>query len=198
MAAGGRLLAAWLLALATTTTTTATTGVAGSQTPEVGEQTTSTTATATATATNRSQPLEGFEAGPLPAAVASFPLYMRLLATVACLVIFTVGVCGNLLVALVVIKTKYLRNSTNLFLINLSVADLLVLIVCMPTVLIELHSRPETWPLGETMCKYPSRSSLDDPIHPPDLLPGPPPLGLLASRRPRLCQFAAGMGGAAR
>lgn len=82
-----------------------------------------------------------------------FPLYMRALATLACLVILTVGVCGNLLVPLVVIKTKYLRNSTNLFLINLSIADLLVLMVCMPTVLIELHSRPETWPLGEPMCK---------------------------------------------
>lgn len=83
-----------------------------------------------------------------------FPLYMRLIATFVCLIIFTVGVCGNLLVPLVVIKTKYLRNSTNLFLINLSIADLLVLIVCMPTVLIELHSRPETWLLGEAMCKY--------------------------------------------
>jgi hypothetical protein len=83
-----------------------------------------------------------------------FPLYMRVIATLVCLIIFTVGVCGNLLVPLVVIKTKYLRNSTNLFLINLSIADLLVLIVCMPTVLIELHSRPETWLLGEAMCKY--------------------------------------------
>lgn len=84
----------------------------------------------------------------------SFPFYMRLIATLACLIIFTVGVAGNLLVPLVVIKTRYLRNSTNLFLINLSIADLLVLIVCMPTVLIELHSRPETWLLGEAMCKY--------------------------------------------
>lgn len=82
------------------------------------------------------------------------PLYMRILATLACLVIFVVGVAGNLLVPLVVMKTKYLRNSTNLFLINLSVADLLVLLVCMPTVFIELHSRPETWLLGESMCKY--------------------------------------------
>lgn len=83
-----------------------------------------------------------------------FPLYMRILATFACLLIFIVGVCGNLLVPIVVIKTKYLRNSTNLFLINLAVADLLVLIICEPTLLIELHSRPETWLLGEPMCKY--------------------------------------------
>lgn len=83
-----------------------------------------------------------------------FPLYMRILATFACLLIFIIGVCGNLLVPIVVIKTKYLRNSTNLFLINLAAADLLVLIICEPTVLIELHSRPETWLLGEPMCKY--------------------------------------------
>lgn len=82
------------------------------------------------------------------------PLYMRILATLACLIIFIIGVSGNLLVPLVVIKTKYLRNSTNLFLINLSIADLLVLIVCMPTVFIELHTKPETWLLGEPMCKY--------------------------------------------
>lgn len=82
------------------------------------------------------------------------PLYMRILATLACLIIFTIGVSGNCLVPLVVIKTKYLRNSTNLFLINLSMADLLLLIVSMPTVFIELHSRPETWLLGEAMCKY--------------------------------------------
>lgn len=82
------------------------------------------------------------------------PLYMRILASIACLIIFVIGVTGNLLVPLVVIKTKYLRNSTNLFLINLSISDLLVLIVCMPTVFIELHSKPEIWLLGESMCKY--------------------------------------------
>jgi hypothetical protein len=58
------------------------------------------------------------------------------------------------LVPLVVCRTKDLCNSTNLFLINLSVADLLVIIVCMPTVLIELHSQPEVWILGEGMCEY--------------------------------------------
>lgn len=47
-----------------------------------------------------------------------------------------------------------MRNSTNIFLINLSVADLLVLLVCTPTVLVEMNTRPETWVLGESMCKF--------------------------------------------
>lgn len=81
------------------------------------------------------------------------PLYLRISATIACALILAIGVAGNALVPIVVIRTKYMRNSTNLFLINLSVSDLCVLLVCMPTMLIELHSRPETWLLGESMCK---------------------------------------------
>lgn len=47
-----------------------------------------------------------------------------------------------------------MRNSTNIFLTNLSIADLLVLLVCTPTVLVEVNTRPETWVLGHEMCKY--------------------------------------------
>ncbi|XP_013773953.1 growth hormone secretagogue receptor type 1-like [Limulus polyphemus] len=82
-----------------------------------------------------------------------FPDYIRTVATVLCAVVLAVGTIGNILVPVVVCRTKDLRNSTNFFLINLSVADLLVLLVCMPTVLIELHSKPEVWVLGKGMCK---------------------------------------------
>lgn len=85
---------------------------------------------------------------------SELPSYIRIAATTVCAVILTIGTAGNVLVATVVWKTKELRNSTNLFLINLSVADLLVLLVCVPPVLVELHSMPEVWLLGEGMCKY--------------------------------------------
>lgn len=45
-------------------------------------------------------------------------------------------------VPIVILKTKDMRNSTNIFLINLSVADILVLMVCTPTVLVEMNTRP--------------------------------------------------------
>lgn len=51
-------------------------------------------------------------------------------------------------------KTKDMRNSTNIFLINLSIADLFVLVVCTPTVLVEVNTKPDTWILGHGMCKY--------------------------------------------
>uniref|UniRef100_A0AAN0LW16 Tyrotropin-releasing hormone n=1 Tax=Polyphagotarsonemus latus TaxID=1204166 RepID=A0AAN0LW16_9ACAR len=82
-----------------------------------------------------------------------YPSYIRNTATVICIIIFIFGTLGNVLVSLIIIRSKELRNTTNYFLINLSIADLLVIIVCMPTVLIELHSKPEIWLLGEFMCK---------------------------------------------
>ena len=85
---------------------------------------------------------------------SELPIELRTASTVICVIVLLLGITGNLLVPYVVFRTKDLRNSTNLFLINLSIADLLVLIVCMPTVLIELHSNPEIWLLGENMCKY--------------------------------------------
>lgn len=84
---------------------------------------------------------------------SELPSYIRIAATTVCAVILTLGTAGNVLVTTVVWRTKELRNSTNLFLINLSVADLLVLLVCVPPVLVELHSMPEVWLLGEGMCK---------------------------------------------
>lgn len=72
---------------------------------------------------------------------------------VFCIIIMCLGVIGNVMVPIVIFKTKDMRNSTNIFLVNLSVADLMVLLVCTPTVLVEVNSRPETWVLGREMCK---------------------------------------------
>ena len=78
---------------------------------------------------------------------------MSLFMTVACTFILVVGLIGNCLVPVVIWNNRDLRNSTNLFLLNLSVADILLLCVSMPTVLVEIHSEPEVWILGEFMCK---------------------------------------------
>ncbi|ODN00185.1 Orexin receptor type 2 [Orchesella cincta] len=82
-----------------------------------------------------------------------FPYYIRITSTLLCGFILLIGIIGNILVPVVVWRNKDLRSSTNIFLINLSLADLLILLVCMPPVLIELHSKPEVWVLGAAMCK---------------------------------------------
>lgn len=82
-----------------------------------------------------------------------FPAYMSLLMTLSCGLILVVGLIGNCLVPVVIWNNRDLRNSTNLFLLNLSLADILVLCISMPTVLVEIQ-RPEVWKLGQVMCKF--------------------------------------------
>ncbi|GFQ93521.1 hypothetical protein TNCT_451021 [Trichonephila clavata] len=66
------------------------------------------------------------------------------------------GTAGNVLVATVVWKTKELRNSTNLFLINLSVADLLVLLVCVP---------PVCWNSMNLKCGFSAKECVSTQLH---------------------------------
>ncbi|XP_057379574.1 growth hormone secretagogue receptor type 1-like [Daphnia carinata] len=82
-----------------------------------------------------------------------FPAYISLLMMLSCGLILVVGLVGNCLVPVVIWNNRDLRNSTNLFLLNLSLADILVLCVSMPTVLIEIYERRDTWIFGKVMCK---------------------------------------------
>ena len=79
--------------------------------------------------------------------------YLKVTSITLCILILVFGVIGNIMVPIVILRTKDMRNSTNIFLMNLSLADLLVLLICTPTVLVELNSKPETWVLGEFLCK---------------------------------------------
>ena len=56
-------------------------------------------------------------------------------------VIFLVGVIGNFLVIYVLMKEKELRNFTNYLLANLSVADLFVLLTCVPSGIHDLFGK---------------------------------------------------------
>ena len=47
-------------------------------------------------------------------------------------IVFTIGLVGNSLVIMVMIKHRHMRTITNMFLVNLSIGDLLVVVVCMP------------------------------------------------------------------
>ncbi|KAI0233893.1 Neuromedin-U receptor 2, partial [Lamellibrachia satsuma] len=80
------------------------------------------------------------------------PVYVFVTVTLIYTLLFVLGVAGNLLVFIVVWRHPDMRSSTNCFIVNLSVADTLVIIVCMPTSLIELYSK-NVWHLGPVMCK---------------------------------------------
>lgn len=50
--------------------------------------------------------------------------------------VFLVGLVGNLLVVSVVCRSPRMRNVTNYFIVNLALADILVLVFCLPATLL--------------------------------------------------------------
>ncbi|XP_041356649.1 orexin receptor type 1-like [Gigantopelta aegis] len=65
--------------------------------------------------------------------------------------VFALGLLGNVLVWFAVWRNPRMRSATNVFLVNLAVADFLVILVCLPpTVLNDVTGQ---WLLGQEMCK---------------------------------------------
>ncbi|XP_035982755.1 orexin receptor type 2 [Fundulus heteroclitus] len=70
---------------------------------------------------------------------------------VAYIIVFIVSLIGNSLVCFAVWKNRHMRTVTNYFIVNLSLADVLVTIICLPASLVV--DITETWFFGETLCK---------------------------------------------
>lgn len=60
---------------------------------------------------------------------------MTALYCVAYLIVFTVGLVGNCFVIAVVYRSPRMRTVTNFFIVNLAVADILVICFCLPATL---------------------------------------------------------------
>ena len=67
------------------------------------------------------------------------------------LVVFIIGLGGNCLVCFAVWRNPRMRSATNIFLVNLAVADLLVVLICLPPTAAEDFFG--FWHLGVEMCK---------------------------------------------
>lgn len=65
--------------------------------------------------------------------------------------IFITGITGNMLVCLVVCRQRKLRTSTNFYIVNLAVADLAVLILCIPFD-VTVQENSYVWPFGKFLC----------------------------------------------
>lgn len=66
-------------------------------------------------------------------------------------IVFVVGIVGNSLVCVAVYRNHTMRTVTNYFIVNLALADLLVILICLPPTV--LWDVTETWFFGMEMCK---------------------------------------------
>lgn len=63
-------------------------------------------------------------------------------------IVVFIGFFGNNLVILVVTFNKQMRNTTNLLILNLAVADLLFIVCCVPFTATS-YALPHNWPFGD-------------------------------------------------
>ncbi|RWS08322.1 allatostatin-A receptor-like protein [Dinothrombium tinctorium] len=66
-------------------------------------------------------------------------------------IIVIVGLIGNALVVIVVLCNPQMRSTTNLLIINLAIADLLFIVVCVPFTAWDYAL--SYWPFGEVCCR---------------------------------------------
>lgn len=67
------------------------------------------------------------------------------------LIVFLTGVIGNSLVFIAVTTTKSMQSVTNIFIVNLALADVLVMLFCAPPSII--WDVTNTWIFGSLMCR---------------------------------------------
>ncbi|KAI3367535.1 hypothetical protein L3Q82_026388 [Scortum barcoo] len=79
----------------------------------------------------------------------SIPLLTAI--TIACTLLFLVGVSGNVMTILVVSKYRDMRTTTNLYLCSMAVSDLFIFL-CMPLDLYRMW-RYRPWRFGDALCK---------------------------------------------
>lgn len=65
--------------------------------------------------------------------------------------VFVIGLVGNALVCVAVYRNHSMHTVTNYFLVNLAVADFMVILFCLPATV--LWDVTETWFLGAALCK---------------------------------------------
>lgn len=87
------------------------------------------------------------------ASVKCFFTNTEIWAVVASLSItFFASLVGNILVCFLIVKNRHLRNVTNYSVMNLSIADLLITVFCIPVVTVDLYITDE-WIFGKASCK---------------------------------------------
>ena len=81
------------------------------------------------------------------------PSYILVVSSIMYILTFILGIFGNVNVIFIIYKFKTMRSRMNFFLVNLSVADFFILLVCIPSAAVDLFAK-EVWYFGEAMCEY--------------------------------------------
>lgn len=82
----------------------------------------------------------------------NYSLLYRAVAVTLSSIIFTVGFVGNLLVVVIIIRTRSMHTTTNCYLMSLALADCLVLLAATLPAVPETFFKVDEWPFGRALC----------------------------------------------
>ena len=86
---------------------------------------------------------------------AKFIIYLyELVVPVIFSVVTLFGLAGNIFVICVILSKKHMKNSLNILLLNLAIADILFLVFCVPLTI--YHQASPSWNLGAVTCRMSS------------------------------------------
>jgi len=89
---------------------------------------------------------------PYPLHIEKRPLWEILVKSIFIIVIIVLALVGNILVVYIVWRNKRMRSTTNCFIVNLAVSDIMVTISCTWVRLVD--DLTEGWVLGGFFCKF--------------------------------------------
>ncbi|KAI1309464.1 Thyrotropin-releasing hormone receptor [Halotydeus destructor] len=76
----------------------------------------------------------------------------RIIGTIFQGFILLIGVLGNIMVVIVVMRTRSMKTPTNCYLVSLSIADLMVLVSAVPNEILSYYVLGEQWVWGQVGC----------------------------------------------
>ncbi|CAI2734663.1 unnamed protein product [Schistosoma spindalis] len=91
--------------------------------------------------------LKGFKSNELNV----FLVFARIVTPVVFGLILIIGFVGNLFVMIVVLANAQMRNTTNILIFSLAVADMAFIVICVPSAAIVYVAGK--WPLGLSLCR---------------------------------------------
>lgn len=84
--------------------------------------------------------------------VVEEPFALKIVLRLFYVLVFSVGLCGNLLVCIVIVQQHRMRTVINYFTLNLALSDLIVIIIYLPSQLAAFENN-QNWPLGNIGCR---------------------------------------------
>ena len=80
------------------------------------------------------------------------PFALKMVLRMCFVTVFCIGLCGNLLVCIVMIQQRRMRTVMNCFTLNLAVSDLIIIVIYVPSQY-AAYENNQNWPFGNVGCR---------------------------------------------